>query len=686
MAQNSEHIEAKLNAFIEGELDAAGRADIEQHLQANPQHRELMGELAETRKLLAALPRQKAPSEMVEALLGQLERSSLLDDVSTDQGESLRLSRWPQFMSIAAILLLTLGLGAVIYFVLPELNQPSTVAIVPHYNRVEAPSEASRGESKEDADLLAKDEMPERGRGKLIEPSIPLMAKAEAERKESKSGETAALKKGGDKEIDRDGGLGGGLKWKQSEAVIADDGQGARDRVYLVCNTNDPTATSKEVRGYLTANKISWSADADNFGGAEGREAKDGTSQTQEKAGADAAPQQVKPENVGGMKAAANVEAKDQADVSQAAAPGAVIQQKVMRSQQSPNNSMKQAINQYGQEFNRYNGNGANNANGNSVANGGNILQQNKKLAEQQQQTIGDTIVARNVTRRQVSELRDTLAQRQTQVAVLDDAGARSVKSLRLNGQAMPNQLDQAMARSGVAMKREQIAAATNPSTNPANPAENPTAGEAPAAAKPATTAPSADGAEEEAFKPDDLIKITVADLIAPGMDTVKVTQVDKEGKVKVPVVGTLKASGLNAEGLKAAIQDALANARVMEKAQVIVMRLDPATTQPATQPSEETAKAATTVPSATSAPPDHVIAESSAGQVASAATQPNVTEGQASQQVLADPQPTTRPPAMQPEEPVDVVIVLQSQPVPQSEPVMQNDKPAATEQTPAKN
>ena len=40
---NTEQIEAKLCAYVDGELDAAGRAEIEQHLAANPQHRALVG-------------------------------------------------------------------------------------------------------------------------------------------------------------------------------------------------------------------------------------------------------------------------------------------------------------------------------------------------------------------------------------------------------------------------------------------------------------------------------------------------------------------------------------------------------------------------------------------------------------------------------------------------------------------
>ena len=83
---NTENIEAKLCAYVDGELDAAGRAEIEQHLATNPQHRQLMVELSEQRRLLGGLPRAKAPEDMLEAVQNQLERSALLDQGGGDGG------------------------------------------------------------------------------------------------------------------------------------------------------------------------------------------------------------------------------------------------------------------------------------------------------------------------------------------------------------------------------------------------------------------------------------------------------------------------------------------------------------------------------------------------------------------------------------------------------------------------
>ena len=122
MSQNQEIIEAKLCAFIDGDLDAEGRVEIEKHLEANPQHRRLLESLKATRDLIKWLPREAAPAEVAETLNGQLERSVLLDDDS----DFLRPNIWPRVMAAAAIVLLTAGLGLAVYFTLPKSQKNAT--------------------------------------------------------------------------------------------------------------------------------------------------------------------------------------------------------------------------------------------------------------------------------------------------------------------------------------------------------------------------------------------------------------------------------------------------------------------------------------------------------------------------------------------------------------------------------
>ena len=129
MPQNQEIIEAKLCAYIDDELDAAGRADIEKHLAANPQHRRLIEELRRTSALVHDLPHESAPPELAEAFNAQLERSVLLEGVSEAvAGADMKMRRWPQIMALAAITLLTVGLAVVVYFALPGIgNRPQLV-------------------------------------------------------------------------------------------------------------------------------------------------------------------------------------------------------------------------------------------------------------------------------------------------------------------------------------------------------------------------------------------------------------------------------------------------------------------------------------------------------------------------------------------------------------------------------
>ncbi len=119
MGHESESIEAKLAAYIDGELDAAGRADIERTLAATPRYRVLLEQLSRTRQLLQDLPRERAPADLMEGFTGQLERAALFgdDDRPVVAG---RIGRWmPRLAAAASIGLLAIGLGVIVYYVLP---------------------------------------------------------------------------------------------------------------------------------------------------------------------------------------------------------------------------------------------------------------------------------------------------------------------------------------------------------------------------------------------------------------------------------------------------------------------------------------------------------------------------------------------------------------------------------------
>lgn len=122
MNANRENLEALLCAFIDDELSAEQRQIIEQHLAANPRDLKLMAELARTRQLLRDLPRQTAPPDLAEALQVQLERRSLLDG-DEFVGRPVRMTIMPRVWSIAALVVVAVGMGIVIHSVLPPTGR-----------------------------------------------------------------------------------------------------------------------------------------------------------------------------------------------------------------------------------------------------------------------------------------------------------------------------------------------------------------------------------------------------------------------------------------------------------------------------------------------------------------------------------------------------------------------------------
>jgi anti-sigma factor RsiW len=120
-----ENIEAMLCAYVEGDLDAAGRAQIEKHLQDHPHHRKLLDELIAMRELVRGLPRAKAPMDVGDSLRQKVERSMLLDDTAVAAPSRKSVDRWPQFFGIAAIFLLVSALCFFVYKALGPTWKPA---------------------------------------------------------------------------------------------------------------------------------------------------------------------------------------------------------------------------------------------------------------------------------------------------------------------------------------------------------------------------------------------------------------------------------------------------------------------------------------------------------------------------------------------------------------------------------
>jgi hypothetical protein len=121
-----EDIEAMLCAYVEGDLDAAGRAQIELHLANHPQHKKLIEELIAQRQLLRDLPRAAAPRDVDESVRGQMERSILLDDAASQSfSRASGRRRVPQLMTAAAVILLSTALGLIVYRVVVPTFKPA---------------------------------------------------------------------------------------------------------------------------------------------------------------------------------------------------------------------------------------------------------------------------------------------------------------------------------------------------------------------------------------------------------------------------------------------------------------------------------------------------------------------------------------------------------------------------------
>lgn len=148
MADGIEQIESRLAAYIDGELPESERAEIERYLASNPGHLQMIQELRMHKQLLAGLPRESAPAEILDHLQSHLERQALLENVEND-ANMLRINRWPQWGAIAATLFLAVGLGVLVFSVLPGgfLNQEDIAIAPPSIQNL--PTAPSLDESRE---------------------------------------------------------------------------------------------------------------------------------------------------------------------------------------------------------------------------------------------------------------------------------------------------------------------------------------------------------------------------------------------------------------------------------------------------------------------------------------------------------------------------------------------------------
>jgi hypothetical protein len=255
-----EATEAKLCAYLEGELSPEERLDIEAHLKSNPQHRQLLIDLAETRQWMRQIPHEPAPADLAESVAAQLERSILLDD-RQETGDS-PIVRLPQYALLAAVVLLTLGLGVLIMAMLrggqtnyslatrapagdgsPAAIKSSTTTPV-----VDAPAVPPPGDTT--ADKLTPAPM-------VAAAPAPTVVTAPAAESETHAKMLAARRFAADAPAVRPDDSVNQADLAEVQSMIRDRKiSGDHPRVCLIVSSPDPAATGAQVRRFFGNNQV----------------------------------------------------------------------------------------------------------------------------------------------------------------------------------------------------------------------------------------------------------------------------------------------------------------------------------------------------------------------------------------------------------------------------------------------
>jgi hypothetical protein len=271
MSEIQENTEAKLAAYIDGEMDPADRAEIERLIDQNPNYRRVLEQLRQTRDLLRALPRESAPPELTEAFNGQLERSVLLDGLGSESRKpGLAINRWPQWMMAAAIVLLTAGLGTIVFLMLPKGKPTVSVASTGSQPRATSPmkgnatepavqlpgskSEEDEPENPDDNDAARRDGLHAQEMVGGPTANAPANGAAGKDASSLSASEVADLAQNVYQNPD--------VQTLLNRDQVKQDSlrNGAPGALVLVVRSNDPQQARKEVSSYFTTNNISWIA------------------------------------------------------------------------------------------------------------------------------------------------------------------------------------------------------------------------------------------------------------------------------------------------------------------------------------------------------------------------------------------------------------------------------------------
>jgi hypothetical protein len=126
--KNENQREQNLSAYIDGELPAAQAEEMQEALKSDETLARKLRSLQATRRMLREMPVRKAGPDFVARVLAAAERNELVTTSHQEPAE-VPLS-WARRLAVAAVLLISVGLGTVVSLSLwkPEGNQPDALA------------------------------------------------------------------------------------------------------------------------------------------------------------------------------------------------------------------------------------------------------------------------------------------------------------------------------------------------------------------------------------------------------------------------------------------------------------------------------------------------------------------------------------------------------------------------------
>ncbi len=152
MNQSQEQLETLLSDYVEGNLAGEELAALEKYLESNPGLRDTVNRMMIDSEAIRSLPRIAAPFDFSEAVRGQFERDLLLDDAMTAYPRRRRISSL--LASVAAMLLLFVGVGAMAYWILANRPAPYLDVAMNSPTSHDAAQDESQGKSRDKLDSV----------------------------------------------------------------------------------------------------------------------------------------------------------------------------------------------------------------------------------------------------------------------------------------------------------------------------------------------------------------------------------------------------------------------------------------------------------------------------------------------------------------------------------------------------